>query len=174
MLNSYRNLNQNLLYSNEIVNLKSMIFNNATCLLSIKDKIKPFNVCKMRTIKVDDNGNIWFMSSRSSLKNSGVSNNSKVRLLYSNPENDTIISVAGTAILENNAIDIHQYWKHFPKRFYQGAPVEADVAFIKIVPKIAYSWNASSNKLVAIFNLYKQMATTTAIRSGVFLNLRIA
>ncbi|MFD1079538.1 pyridoxamine 5'-phosphate oxidase family protein, partial [Longispora fulva] len=58
---------------------------------------KPIHAVPMYTKKVDDQGNIWFLSSRKSEHNQHLENNSDIQLLYSNPDDMEFLSIYGKA-----------------------------------------------------------------------------
>ena len=147
--------------------LKTLIFNNSTCFLCTKPKSQPLMVNKMRTVKVDDNGNIWFMSSLNYFKSIGIEDNNQVRLLYSNPRNPEFLSIKGTASIHSDNIDIYEIWKHFAKPWFQGIKADPNIILIKITPKISYYWDIVNNKMIAMNQLLHLNDSENAINNSI-------
>src|SRR6218665_192322 len=59
----------------------------------------PLSSRPMSTIKVDDEGNAWFFSARSSAKNMDVSLNNSVQLFYSNAGSSEYLNIYGKAFI---------------------------------------------------------------------------
>ena len=141
---------QNPLADNTIDKLKTLIFNNSICFLCTKPKSQPLMVNKMRTVKVDDSGNIWFMSSITNFKCIGIEENNQVRLLYSIPKNPEFLSIKGTASIHSENVNIDEIWKHFAKPWFQGIKAEPNIILIKITPKAFYYWDTMNNKMISM------------------------
>src|SRR5690606_3368708 len=62
----------------------------------------PLNAIPMTTKEVDENGDIWFLSLRTSEHNSNITESNQVQLLYSDPSDMEFVSVYGTAEIVTN------------------------------------------------------------------------
>lgn len=105
----------------------------------------------MSTQQVDDEGNIWFMSSIKSDKNAEIANNKMVQLFYSNPGNMEYLSVLGAATITTDRQKIEELWSTFANAWFQDGKEDADISVIKVVPQTAYYWDTKNSKMIVSF-----------------------
>jgi general stress protein 26 len=113
-------------------------------------KKQPINAVPMITKKVDEQGNIWFLSRLDSEHNSNIGKDPQVQLLYSDPSNMEYLNVYGNASIVPDKKIIENF--HSPKddTWFRDAD-ESKYSAIKIVPQKAYFWDSSSNRLNKLF-----------------------
>ena len=69
----------------------------------------------MATQEVDEEGNIWFMSDRSSDKNKEIDKDNKVQFFYSHTGNYEYLSIFGRAEIVNDRSKIEELWSPMAK-----------------------------------------------------------
>ena len=110
--------NQNLTAQDATDKLKELIKKESICFFCTQLIQQPITTRPMSTQKVDDEGNIWFMSSIKSKKNAEIEVNNLVQLFYSNPSNYEFLSVYGSAAINTDRVKIYEMWTPFAKAWF--------------------------------------------------------
>ena len=104
----------------------------------------------MITKKVDEHGNIWFLSRLDSEHNINIAKDPQVQLLYSDPSNMEYLSVSGNASIVSDKKIIENFHSAEDDTWFRDAD-PSKYSAIKIVPKEAYFWDSSGNTLNKLF-----------------------
>jgi general stress protein 26 len=150
-----------------ISKLKELIKAESICLFCTALTKQPIITRPMSTQQVDDEGNIWFMSSLKSDKNAEIKQNNSVQLFYSNPGNSEYLSVLGNATISTDRKKIKELWTPFAKAWFQNGENDADISLIKVAPQTAYYWDTKSNKMISMIQIIAAMVTGQAPDDGV-------
>lgn len=161
------NKNRTDLRGQEAVNkLKELVKAESICLFCTELLKQPITTRPMSTQQVDDNGNIWFMSSIKSDKNTEIAKNNSVQLFYSNPSNSEYLSVLGSASISTNREKIEELWSPMAKAWFQDGKEDKDISLIKVSPLTAYYWDTKSNKMISMLHILAGMITGQAPDDG--------
>jgi len=112
---------------------------------------KPFDVAPMYTKRVDEAGNLWFLSSKNSDHNHNILQDADCQLLYSGGSSN-FLSVYSTAEIIDNRDAIESLYKKMDNAYFDG-PEDPQITAIKFSPKEAAYWSADGNKLVSLFKM---------------------
>lgn len=173
MKNASKQNHQNLTAQEAIDKLKELIENESICFFCTQLTQQPITTRPMTTQKVDDAGNIWFMSSIKSDKNSEILQNKSVQLLYSNPSNFEFVSVLGDATILTDRKKIFEMWTPFAKAWFKDGKDDADISLIKVVPQTAYYWDTKNNKMISMIQMLAAIVTGSAPDDGVEGTLKV-
>lgn len=127
----------------------------------------------MSTQKVDDQGNIWFLSSIKSGKNSEIEQDNAVQLLYSNPSGYEFVSLSGTATISTDREKIYELWTPFAKAWFKDGKDDADISLIKVTPDSAYYWDTKNNKVISMLQMLASIVTGNTPDDGVQGTLKV-
>jgi len=142
-----------------------MIDDNRTCMLVTVDEHSELRSRPMGTAGTKDDC-IYFFTDRYSGKLNEIREDSSVNLAYSNPDSNDYLSVSGTAqILENSKL-VDEMWSPFMKAWFPKGKESERLRLLKVTPKRAEYWDASSSKIVELFKMGKAIATGTKYNSG--------
>jgi len=119
---------------------------------------KPLSVVPMYTKKIDDNGNIWFLSAMASDHNVDISKDNDVQLLYSGTSDKKFLSIYGQAQISTDQKIINDLYSKMDNAWFDG-PEDANISIIKFTPTEAAYWSNDDNKLVTLFKLAKAAVT---------------
>ena len=164
---------QDLSAQDAIDKLKELIKNEATCFFCTKLAQQPITTRPMMTQKVDDQGNIWFMSSIKSGKNEDIENDNNVQLFYSNPSDYEFLTVSGKATIHTDREKIYEMWTPFAKMWFKDGKDDTDISLIKVTPQSAYYWDTKNNKVISMIQMLAAMFTDNKPESGVQGTLKI-
>ena len=110
---------------------------------------QPINARPMSSNKVDDQGNIWFLSNSQSNKNHEIEHDSKVQLFYSKISDSQYLSVYGTASIYTDRDSIDKAWDPIAKAWFEGGKDDPNISVIKVAPSYAYYWDTKDGKAIA-------------------------
>ena len=104
----------------------------------------------MATQEVDEEGNIWFMSDRSSDTNKEIDKDNKVQFFYSHTGNYEYLSIFGRAEIVNDRSKIEELWSPMAKTWFKEEKEDPNISLIKVTPEDAYYWDTKNNKMVSL------------------------
>lgn len=113
---------------------------------------KPLDAIPMTTKKVDDAGNIWFLSLRSSEHNQNIKKTGAVQLLYSKPSDMEFVSVYGTGEIFTDKDTLEKLYDNTSDNWFDGVN-DPELTAIKFTPSEAYFWDTKTNKYVALLKM---------------------
>ncbi len=164
---------QNLKAQDAIEKLKELITKESICFFCTKLTEQPITTRPMSTQQVDDQGNIWFLSSIKSDKNSEILQNNAVQLFYSNPSSYEFVSLLGSATIITDREKIHEMWTPFAKTWFKDGKDDADISLIKVSPQTAYYWDTKNNKMISMLHMLASMVNGSAPDLGVEGSLKV-
>lgn len=113
---------------------------------------KPINAIPMRSKRVDEDGNIWFLSLKTSEHNQDLASNKEIQLLYSKPSDMEFLSVYGTAEVTTDKKIIEDLYSKTTDNWFDGAD-DPKITAIKVTPREAYYWDSKDNKYITLLKL---------------------
>jgi len=165
--------NQNLSAQAAIDKLKEIVKSESICHFCTQLTVQPISSRPMSTQKVDDEGNIWFMSSIKSGKNSDIDHDNQVQLFYSNTSNYEYLSVYGKATIHTDKEKIYELWTPFAKAWFEDGKDDVDISLIKVTPQSAYYWDTKSSKFISMILMLAATFTGNAPNNGVEGTLKV-
>jgi general stress protein 26 len=133
--------------------MKELIDHNAVCMFTSNIEEVPLQTRPMTTQQIDDEGNFWFFSARSSHKNDEVRSDARVQLLFANTSESEYLTVYGTAAIVDDREKIKELWSPMVKAWFQGGKDDEELTLIKVQPESAYYWEPKQNKMVTLFKM---------------------
>lgn len=112
----------------------------------------PFHVIPMSTKKVDDDGNLWFLSDGSSEHNRHIEEEERALLTYSNPSDMEFLSVYGQAIVSRDQEIIDELYSKTDDMWFEGKN-DPNCTAVQIRPSDVYYWDSKDNKLVSLLKM---------------------
>jgi|SRR5690554_6163459 len=112
---------------------------------------KPIDVAPMYTKRVDESGNLWFLSSKDTDHSHNILQDSNCQLFYGNGSSD-FLSVYGRAELLNDRDAINSLYEKTDNSYYNGSD-DPTLRAIKFTPEQAAYWTVEGNKLVSLFKM---------------------
>ena len=142
------------LYSNEAIDkLKSLIDGNKIAIFCTELTKLPIQSRPMAVQEVDDEGNLWFISSENSNKNCEIKKDDDVQLFFSNSANSQFLSFYGDATIYTDPEKIEEIWNPIAKAWFEDGKEDQDISVIKVSPKDVYYWDTKDGKIISIFKM---------------------
>ena len=164
---------KNLVDTNAIEKIRDLATDANICHFVTKLSSIPLSSRPMATQKVDDEGNIWFLSDKESDKNHDILEDERVQLFYSANSNYEYLSVYGTAEIIFDKEKIHEMWTSMAKAWFPGGEDDPAISLIKVMPEYGYYWDTKNNKIVSLFKIAKSMVTGETDDDGIEGTLKV-
>ncbi len=113
---------------------------------------KPISAIPMGTKKIDDKGNIWFLSLGNSEHNQNIQANPDVHLLYSDPDDMEFLSLYGRAEITKDRALLDDLYSSNTDNWFDG-PNDPNLTAIKVTPVEAYYWDTKTNKYISLLKM---------------------
>jgi len=137
------------------------------CLFATNLTSLPISARPMSTQKVDDDGAIWFLSSKSSTQNADIQADSRVQLFYSHTGGSEYLSVYGEANIIVDREIAQELWSPIAKTWFTQGVDDPDLTILKVVPSDAYYWDTKNNKTVSLLKIIAGAVTGKTMDDGV-------
>ena len=121
----------------------------------------------MSTQAVDDDGTLWFFSSRNSLKNIQVTADSKVYLMYADTGAQHYLSLTGDAEIADDRKKIEALWTPMVKAWFEQGKDDPDITLIKVHPSEGHYWDTKNGKLISMIKIAAAALTGKQPDAGV-------
>lgn len=158
---------KNLQSKDAIDKLQEIVNEINTCMFCTYSGKNELQSRPMASLKTDDQGNIWFMSDKTSKKNSEILGNGRVDLLYSHPSKDSFLSVRGAAEIVQDKKMIDELWTPIAKVWFTEGKDDPRISVIKVIPDEAYYWDTKHGRMVEMFKLLTALVTGKTMDDGV-------
>lgn len=103
----------------------------------------------MAVRKVDDDGNLWFLSPVDSHKNDELKLDSRVRLYFQASSHSYFLELNGHATISQDKTKIEELWEPILKTWFTEGKDDPRISVIKVTPGDGYYWNTKHGNIVA-------------------------
>ncbi len=158
---------ENLSSQKAIEKIKELAKKESTCIFTTALTELPLAGTPMNTMDVDDDGVLWFFSSKTSTRNRNIEKDNRVQLFFSNSSNYQFLSLFGTAQIVVNPEKAKDLWIPIVKTYFQGGVDDPDLTILKVTPHDAHYWDTKTNKLVALAKMVTGIFTGKTMDDGV-------
>ena len=108
--------------------------------------------------RVDEDDCLWFFMSRKGEPVEDLQADQTVNVAYANPDNDSYVSVSGTARLVEDVARKQQLWNKAAEAYFS-RPDDPDLALVQVRITHANFWDVKESKLVQLYELAKAAVT---------------
>jgi len=119
----------------------------------------PLSVRPMSVLQVDDEGNLWFISHKSSHKNEELKADPFTHLFFQENKNSGFLNVYGISEISFDQEKIDELWNPLLKTWFQGGEDDAEISLIKVVPTHVHYWDTKHGELVAFIKMATSVVT---------------
>ncbi len=103
----------------------------------------------MSVQKVDESGNLWFLSPKDSDKNKEIVKNPKVNLYFMGSAHSDFHHLSGTARISDDKTKIKELWQPVLKTWFTEGENDPRISVIKVTPTEGYYWDTKHGNMVA-------------------------
>ncbi|NIJ51799.1 pyridoxamine 5'-phosphate oxidase family protein [Dyadobacter arcticus] len=120
----------------------------------------------MTTLDIDADGNAWFFTSRETEIGSDTNSGEAVTLIYSDPKNNSYMSVSGTAAIVDSESKKEELWNLMSKAWFPKGKDDPNLVMLKVTTEEAAYWDSTSSTMVVFFSMLKAVLTGTTPDGG--------
>ncbi len=112
----------------------------------------PLHMVPMSTKKVDDMGNIWFLSNKNSTHNQNIMKDNHLHLIYADKSSMQFLNVYGMATISIDRKIIDELYGKADDAWFEGED-DPNITAISVQPTEAFYWDPKNNKLITLVKL---------------------
>ena len=157
---------ENIFEEKAIEKLKKLINDTKTCLFCTDLTSLPINTRPMTSTKVDEDGNLWFISSTQSNKNFEIKVDNRVQLFYNNTSESEFLSIYGSAKIYTDRATIEKLWTPITKAWFEEGKNDTNVSVICVRPTDVHYWDNKNGKIISLLKIATQAATGLKMEIG--------
>jgi general stress protein 26 len=141
-----------------IKKIKELLVGIDFCMMTTIDSGK-LRSRPMSTQAAEFDAEIWFFTRDNTHKMDEIKKDDRVCLGYSNPDNNTYVSVSGRAEMSKDRAKMEELWNPILKAWFPDGLDDPNICLMKVTAEQAEYWDASSGKLVQLIGFVKALAT---------------
>jgi len=157
---------ENLSKKEAIDKIRKIAEDTRICMFTTKLEHIPLESRPMSTLRVDDEGNIWFFSDDISNKNFEIEQDARVQLFYGNPSKIEFMTIYGHAMITKDRDKINNLWHPMAKAWFTDKD-DPSLSLIMVMPTYAYYWDTRQNKMISFLKIIGSMAGKKTDEDGV-------
>lgn len=139
---------QDLKGSEAILKIKNLAEAARTCFFTTKSPEGESHSRPMSLQEVDEDGVLWFLSSKESMKDNELKNDDYVELYFMNNSSYEYIFVKGHAQISQDKALIERFWNPFANAWFNGKD-DPRITVIGVKANDGYYYETKENKVVA-------------------------
>lgn len=113
----------------------------------------PTNTRPMSPQKIDDNGDMWFLSANDSVKNADITTDPMVQLFFQASPHSGFMTVYGIASISEDKALIDELWKPVLKVWFTEGKDDPRISVIKVSPTQGYYWDNKHGDAIAFVKM---------------------
>jgi general stress protein 26 len=114
---------------------------------------QPLTSRPMSVQKMDEDGNLWFLSANDSNKNMQIEDDSHVHLLFQGSKHSDFLSLDGTATISTDKRLIKELWEPLLKTWFTKGVDDPRITVIKVDVKEGYYWDNKHGNAIAFMKM---------------------
>ena len=134
--------------------IKELAGKNNTCFFCTGIKSgQPLTTRPMAVQKMDDDGNLWFLSASDSHKNKDIQEDNRVQLLFQGSAHSDFLSLYGIATVSKDKELIKELWEPLLKTWFTEGVDDPRITVIKFETEQGYYWDNKHGNAIAFLKM---------------------
>ncbi|GAB3319729.1 hypothetical protein GCM10027299_12540 [Larkinella ripae] len=134
--------------------IKELVEKTNTCYFCTKiTSGEPLKTRPMSVQKVDEAGNLWFLSADDSHKNADIQADKQVHLLFQGSEHSDFLSIYGVATISKDKQLIKELWEPILKTWFTEGVDDPRITAIQVKTQDGYYWDNKHGNAVAFIKM---------------------
>lgn len=130
--------------------MKSLAEKANTCFFCTKiNSGESFSTRPMALQKIDEEGNLLFLSASDSNKNAEIATDAMVQLLFQGSHYSDFLNIYGRAAINKDKSMIEELWNPTLKNWFTEGEDDPRISVIKVMPYEGYYWDTKHNMAIA-------------------------
>ena len=164
---------KNLYNEDAVKKIKDFVDDIKFCMFCTSVTDMPFRTRPMSTLEVDEEGNLWFFSAKSSDKNDEIKNDDTVQLIYSKNSDVHFLTITGKATIVEDQAKKDELWNPIVKAYFPEGKDDPNLSLVKIKPEAAHYWDTINGKMITWFKMAASAVTGNQNNVGVEGKLKV-
>ncbi|SDB37990.1 General stress protein 26 [Flavobacteriaceae bacterium MAR_2010_188] len=122
------------------------------CMMATNLSNIPFHAIPMSTKKVDEQGNVWFLSGRESDHNKNIQKDSQTQLIYSDASDMKFMKLYGHSTITDDKSILKDLYGKTDDNWFDGLD-DPSLTAIKFAPKEAHYWEPKHGKFISLIKM---------------------
>lgn len=137
------------------------------CMFCTALSVHPLETSPMSVQEVDEDGNIWFLASKSSDKCQNITKDAMVQLLFAKPSDFKFLTVYGEATLSADQTRIDKYWNKMMEGWFEKGRQDPDITLIQLKPTAINYWDTKEHKMITFGKVLWSSISGAKVDTGV-------
>lgn len=164
----------NLSGTSAIDKIRSMVDHSKSCFFCTSVAVDGSTAARPMTVqKVDDDGNLWFLSARDTHKDQELNINPRVRLYFQSSAHGGFLEINGTATVSQDRQKINELWEPIMNNWFTEGREDPRISVIKVSAQDGYYWETRHGFAVTGIKMLIGAVTGTPTDVGVEGKLRV-
>ncbi len=116
--------------------------------------------------ELDGEGNLWYMTGRSTGKIVSILHDAHVNVGYAEEKTSRYVSLSGRAEIIADQERIKKFWTVFDKAFWPAGPTDPDIVLLKVHVESAEFWDSPDSKVAQAFKFASAILTGDHYKSS--------
>lgn len=135
-------------------------------MLTTQDREEHLRSRPMQTLKMDEDGSLWFFTKSPSPKSQEIAFHHDVNLSYADPKTHTYVSVTGVAeIVEDEQLN-KKLWNPVYQAWFPAGLEDPELKLLKVNMHTAEYWDITSSEMVRLFKLVDAVLSGESYKAG--------
>ena len=164
---------KNLYNEDAVKKIKDFVNDIKVCMFCTKVTDLPFRTRPMSNLEVDDEGNLWFFTRKSSDKNDEIKNDDTVQLIYAKNSDTHFLTITGQATMVADKAKKDELWNPIVKAYFPEGKDDPGLSLVKVQPETAHYWDTVHGKMVTWLKMATSAVTGNPANVGVEGKLKV-
>ena len=165
---------KNLINKEAIDKMKELAEEIKMCMFCTYDTTGRLQTAPMSTNTADEDGTLWFLSTKESQRNTDLQANATTDLIFSQPGKETYMSVHGRSEVLYDKDKIEELWNPIVKTWFTEGKDDPKISVIKFTPDEAYYWDTKNGKMVSFLKILAGAITGKTMDDGIEGKLKVS
>jgi general stress protein 26 len=124
-----------------------------TCMMITKLQTVPLSIRPMATQKVDEQGNVYFLSVKDSDAIEHINASPEMTLTYSNDSKSEYLALHGKGEVYRDQAQIDDMWNSYVKTWFPEGKEDPNIMIIRFSPESGHYWDTQHGKVVQLLGM---------------------
>lgn len=167
MKQELENHHESLSGTKAVEEIQAVAKSAGVCLFGTAVQRVPLTVRPMAVQSVDDAGNLWFLSSRTSHTNQHIAEDPRVQLLFASPGSSEYMTLQGVATISDERALREAHWTPIAKTWFNQGVDDPDLTVIRVEANDGYYWDTKHGKMVSFLKIAAGVLTGKTLDDSV-------
>jgi general stress protein 26 len=121
----------------------------------------------MNVRKVDDRGDLWFLSASDSHQNEELARDPSVQLYFQGSSHSDFLHLRGRATISTDRSKVDELWEPVIKTWFTGGKDDPRITVIRVTPTDGYYWDTKHGNTIAAAKMLLGAAIGTTLDDSI-------